>query len=301
MPLQLTHRDEQTLLALLKLPLTSRQLFRLSETFTESFPSERVTRRRLQRLTEEGMLRRFYFAFPSNGRNPAYWRLTRKSHRLLGEILGERLSPKRSLLSAIGVSLHFHSHRVSEVVVKLLTDAHREGIDLVDLQIETAIGSADSEILVPDATLTFRSENRSFTFFLELDTASERVSTMQRLPSSIQKKLEFYERYRRSGKTTFRVLFVTTSSKRRALNILRFGAGLTDNFSALTIYAAFCPDLLKVGNAVTTKRFLNHRLEPIALTRKPRFCKIPPRLPMSGRIMAQLSAKESKFPHRASL
>ncbi|MEL7496556.1 MAG: replication-relaxation family protein [Planctomycetota bacterium] len=292
MPLQLTHRDEQTLLALLKLPLTSQQLFRLSSTFSQSFPSERVTRRRLQRLTEEGMLRRFYFAFPSNGRNPAYWRLTRKSYHLLGEIMGELPSPKRSLFSTIGVSLHFHTHRVSEVVVKLLVDAHQAGIETEDVQIESAIGSVETEMIVPDATLTLQCEGRRFRFYIELDTASERIATLQRIPSSIQKKLELYERHRRSSRSQFRVLFVTTSSKRRAMNILRFGAGLTNNFSAQSIYAAFCDDLLQPGNAVTIKRFLNHRLELTNLVRTPRFCRLNLRLPVSDRIMAELNAKE---------
>ena len=293
MPIQLTHRDEQTLLALQKLPLTSQQLFELSETFSNSFPSERVLRRRMQRLGEEGMVRRFYYAFPTNGRSPAYWRLTRASFRLLNGMTGQDPLPRRSFFSPMGVSLHFHTHSVAQVVVRLLVDAHRNGIEVEDLEIENGLEIGDGEKIVPDVTLTLRcSEGKQYLFFLELDTGSERVRTLQKLPSSIQKKLEFYERYRRMNRKAFRVLFVTTSSKQRALNILRFGAGLTNNYSAQSIYASFLPDLLSSNDSVTDHAFINHRLEVTHLIRKPRFCQLAPIVKGRDRIIAQLSQRE---------
>ncbi|MEM7474701.1 MAG: replication-relaxation family protein [Planctomycetota bacterium] len=293
MPLQLTHRDEQTLLALLKLPLTSQQVFSLSRTFTDPFPSERVTRRRLQRLAEERMIRRFYFAFPRSGRNPAYWRLTRRSYHLIGSLTGELPLPKRSLFAAIGVSLHFHAYSVSQAVVKILIDAQRNGIEIEDLKVETAIDLGGEEQLVPDATVELCcSERRLYRFHLEIDTASERVATRQRLPSSIQKKLESYERYRRIAREPFRVLFLTTSSKRRAINILQFAATLTGNFSARTIYATYLPEVLACPDAVTADVFLNHKLGPQKLARKPRFCRLGISTLSRDRIMADLNAKE---------
>ena len=293
MAIQLTHRDEQSLLTLQKLPLTSQQLFRLSETFTSPFPSERVLRRRMQRLAEDGMVRRFFYAFPTNGRNPSYWRLTRASFRLMNGLAGNEALPRRSFFSSMGVSLHFHTHSVAQVVVQLLIDAHRNGIEIENLQIESSLALVGTEQIIPDATVEFRcSEGRQYRFFLELDTASERVATMQRLPSSIQKKLEFYERYRRSNNGSFRVLFVTTSSKQRAINILRFGAGLINNHSAQSVYASFLPELLASSDSVTERNFLNHRLEPIQLVRKPRFCQLGPIIAGRDRIIAQLSQKE---------
>ena len=293
MPIQLTHRDEQTLLALQKLPLTGKQLFQLSETFPVPFSSERVLRRRMQRLAEEGMARRFFYAFPTNGRNPAYWRLTRASFRLLNGLTGQDPLPRKSFFSPMGVRLHFHNHAVAQVVVRLLVDAHRNSIEIEDLQIETSLAVMDGEQIVPDATLVLRtSEGKHFRFYLELDTGSARVSTLQKLPTSIQKKLEFYERYRRSNNDSFRVLFVTTSSKQRALNILRFGAGLINNYSSQSIYASFFPELLAAKDSVTERAFLNHRLEPIQLVRKPRFCQLGPVVAGRDRIIAQLSQKE---------
>jgi len=293
MPIQLTHRDEQTLLALQKLPLTSQQLFELSETFSNSFPSERVLRRRMQRLGEEGMVRRFFYAFPANGRNPAYWRLTRTSFRLLNGLTGQDPLPRRSFFSPMGVSLHFHTHSVAQVVVRLLVDAYRNGTGVEDLQVEAGLAIGEGEQIVPDVTLTLRcGEGKQYLFFLELDTASERVSTLQRLPSSIQKKLEFYERYRRLSREAFRVLFITTSSKQRALNILRFGAGLTNNYSAQSIYASFLPDLLSSNDSVTDHAFINHRLEATQLIRKPRFCQLGATDSRRDRIIAKLSQRE---------
>ena len=88
------------------------------------------------------------------------------------------------------------------------------------------------------------------------------------------------------------MLFVTTSSKRRALNILRFGAGLTNNFSAQMIYAAHLPEVLSSEDSITKMAFYNHCLEPIQLVRKPRYCQLGnPDVEKSG-VIAQLSQKE---------
>jgi len=293
MAIQLTHRDEQSLFALQKLPLTSLQLFRLSQTFANPFPSERVLRRRMQRLAEEGMVRRFFYAFPKNGRNPAYWRLTRASFRLLNGLTGQDPLPRRSFFLPMGVSLHFHTHSVAEVAVKLLVDAYRNGIEVEDLKVESGLDLGDGTQITPDASLVLRcSEGKRYSFHLELDTASERVATMQRLPSSIQKKLEFYERYRRSNNESFRVLFVTTSSKQRALNILRFGAKLTNNFSAQSTYGSYFPELLTSMDSVTEPQFLNHRLEPTQLVRKPRIFRLGQTIVGCDRIITQLNQNE---------
>ena len=293
MAYQLTHRDEQTLFALQKLPLTSQQLFRLSQTFSEPFPSERVLRRRMKRLEEEEIVRRFYYAFPSDGRNPAYWRLTRQSYRLINGLTGEDPLPRRSFFAPMGVSLHFHTHRVSEVVVEMLTKAHENGITVEELSIEKSLALHAGEWITPDASLTLLTqEGRSYRFFCEIDTASERVATKQRLPSSIQKKLEFYERYRLSNPDPFRVLFVCTSSKQRALNILHFGAGLTNNHSAQSIYAAFLPDVLASNDCLTQGVFFNHRLEPTKLVSTRNHQRQVSFSSRTKRIMAELNEKE---------
>ena len=151
MAFQLTHRDEQTLFALQKLPLTSQQLFKLSQTFSQPFPSERVLRRRMRRLEEEEIVRRFYFAFPSDGRNPAYWRLTRQSYRLINELTGEDPLPRKSFFSPMGVSLHFHTHRVAEVVVEMLVKANENGIEINEFSIEKSLAIHAGEWITPDA------------------------------------------------------------------------------------------------------------------------------------------------------
>jgi hypothetical protein len=91
---------------------------------------------------------------------------------------------------------------------------------------------------------------------------------------------------------SFRVLFVCTSSKQRALNILNFGAGLTNNHSAQSIYAAHLPDVLDSEDCLTDGVFHNHRLEPTRLvaTRKPKRASSP--LSRKERIIAELNEKE---------
>ena len=292
MSIQLTYRDQQALLALQKLPLTSQQLFRLSQTFSHSFPSERVLRRRMRRLEEEEIVRRYYYAFPSAGRNPAYWRLTRQSYRLINGLTGEDPLPRKSFFAPMGVSLHFHTHCVSEVLVEMLIQAHQHGIEIVELSVESSLELNNGDYITPDATIELQLQNgRRNRFLLEIDTASERVATKQRLPSSIQKKLEYYERYRLTNPDPFRVLFVTTSSKQRASNILRFGAGLTNNRAAHRVYAAFMPELVNSKDCLTDQVFANHQLQPISLINLSSVGQ-DAIMPNCDRIMAHLSQKE---------
>lgn len=294
MSFQLTHRDEQTLFALQKLPLTSQQLLRLSQTFSHAFPSERVLRRRMKRLEEEGILRKFYYAFPSAGRNPAYWRLTRRSYRLINKLTGEDKLPRRSFFAPMGVSLHFHTHRVAEAVVKILVDAYENEIRVDEFSVETNLSWHGGEWITPDASLTLLTpEGRRYRFHLELDSGSERVETKQRLPSSITKKLRLYEQYRLTHPTPFRVLFVTTSSKQRALNILNFGAGLTNNISAQSIYAVYLPDLLASENCLHERIFSNHLLNRVSLI-APAKEQLEPKSPIGKGIVAHLCQKEFK-------
>ncbi len=293
MPVQLTNRDHELLQVLQQLPLTNDQLFQLSQTFADSFPSERVLRRRMQRLAEEGMVRRFFFAFPSNGRNPAYWRLTRTACRVINEIPTGAPLPKRSVFSAIGVSLHFHTHRLNEVLVSILVAAAKGGIEIEHFEYETQLKLDDQNYIKPDATLHLRSvDGRRYIFFAELDTASERIATKQRLPSSIQKKLEQYERFRRQSSDQFRVLFVTTSSRQRAVNILRFSDAVAGNRAAECIYATYFPALMACKSSLLDPVFANHKLNAVPLVRKARSCRIKPILKQDERVYAHLSRKE---------
>ena len=242
-------------------------------------------------------MRRFHYAFPSEGRNPAYWRLTRRSYRLINGLSGCDPLPRRSFFSPMGVSLHFHSHHLADVVVKLLIQAQLNGLEVAELSVETSLLLDDEHWLVPDATLSlFAPDGRQYRFFIELDTASERVSTQQRIPSSIQKKLFFYERYRQSNTNPFRVLFVTTSSKQRALNILRFGSKLTNNRAAQSVYTAHFPDVMNADDCLQQKVFRNFRLEAIPLVVPIQRCRINTAVPGTERIVAQLSQKEYRPP-----
>jgi hypothetical protein len=247
----------------------------------------------MQRLAEEGMVRRFFFAFPSNGRNPAYWRLSRSAYRVINESLPSDPLPKRSLFSAIGVSLHFHTHRLSEVLVSILIAAAKEGIAIDNFEYETQLEVDSQTHIQPDATLHLCSaDGRRYVFFIELDTASERIATKQRLPSSIQKKLEQYERYRRQSAGQFRVLFVTTSSRQRAVNILQFSDAVAGNRAAECIYATYFPALMACSSSLLDPVFANHKLNAVSLVRKARSCRINPFMESGERVFAQLSRKE---------
>ena len=132
--------------------------------------------------------------------------------------------------------------------------------------VEQVLAINDEQFVIPDATLELQSNRgKTYRFFVELDTGSERVDTDQVIPSSVKKKLEFYERYRLVHGNSFRVLFVTTSSNQRADNILSFSNTMTNNRAAQMVYAAFFGDLQNQSDWIAESVFQNHRLEPVTL------------------------------------
>src|SRR5438128_444078 len=78
----LTPRDLDLLQALDHVPMTARQLLKLSETFALPFTNERKVRGRLQLLTESGRVRRWPLAIAGRG-IPNYYTLTLHGYRLL--------------------------------------------------------------------------------------------------------------------------------------------------------------------------------------------------------------------------
>lgn len=289
----LTNRDLELFSYLLHLPLTANQAYRLSQTFTEPFQSERVVFRRLSKLASAGYLRRYYFAFPASGRNPAYWRLTSLAINHLN-VTKDGTAIKKSRRTSIGVSLHFHSHHVSEVAIQLLLSAKQNGIRVDSFEVEKAIQFNESgEVIVPDISLLLTCpEGKVYCYFVELDTGSERVNTLQRLPSSIKKKLDFYERYRQSQNQTFRVLFVTTSSQQRATNILNFSHSLAQNKAAQLVCAADFESVIASQDILMEPVFQNQRLQTVALMKPARFCRLPSYAFYDGGVFGQLNRKE---------
>ena len=264
MNIQITNRDLDVFRSLEKLPFTTDQLLRFSQTFKQQFACQRILERRLKRLTEDGLLRRCYFAFPKQGRNPSYWRLTRKSHSLIHPTESKA---KRSQFLPIGVSLHFHSHNLNEFLLRLLLAASEGGLYTTRIDVEKSLEFDDQFSITPDAMIELAAKRRSFKFFVELDTATERVETDQRIPSSIQKKLETYERYRLTAGNSFRVLFVTTSSQQRAKNILQFANGVRSNPAGELVYATHLPSVLQCSNCLTEPVFQNHQGQPVSIVR----------------------------------
>ncbi len=265
MNIQITLRDLEIFRLLKKLPLTTDQMFRLSASFHQPFNCQRILQRRLKRLADNGLLKRYYFAFARQGRSPAYWRLTRSAFRLISSTSKE---PKRTMFSPIGVSLHFHSYHLNEFLICVLLAAFEKEVLVEEFNIECSLDVDAASSITPDATICFQTPNaRSYRFFVELDTASERMATNQRIPSSIQKKLEAYERYHQKVGNSFRVLFLTTSSESRANNILAFANGFRENPASELVYAAYLPNILSNSNCLFDKLFRNHRGSLVGLLR----------------------------------
>lgn len=264
---QVQDRDLELLGILEQLPLTTEQLLTASPLLSKPFNHIRVLRRRLNLLEKQGLLRPYRFAIPTSGRNPYYWRLTRVGYRLLHELTPSDPLPSRYRFTAIPVSLHKHTLHLNKVVVKFLLNAQQHGLSVSRFRIEKTISIPDDDrVIVPDAELELlSSDGRRYTYFIELDTGSERISTLQTIPASIQKKLEFYELYRRSGKQ-FRTVFVTTSSERRAVNILKFCEGMTHNDAAHRVYASFFKTFMDSTDCLFDDQvFMNHNLNRVPL------------------------------------
>ena len=229
--LQISHRDTEILQAVDRTPLTPNQLFKLSSTFERPFGSDQNLRRRLRQLVDANLLRSFPYAIATNGRSPAYYRLTPNGYRTIYGV--DSPMPKRRRFEALSDAHHHHSNALAELVVHFSCAASRNGGQIVNFTPENSVCiEAQPFRLFPDCTFQLVTPSKRYNFVVELDNGSERVRSKVDT-ESIERKIRGYDLHQSQWDATasdrYVVLFVTTRTRTRLDHMMSAAFELVSN------------------------------------------------------------------------
>lgn len=245
----LTARDLAVLGSLDRHPFTAGQLLRLSKSFERPFTQERLVRRRLQQLREQGIVRSFPFATVGPGGAPHYWKLTPIGFRWL---YGEEVSlPGRRLFEAVSPGHHHHTQSLGEFLVHTLTALQQHQIAISHFARENSLKlEAGGCTLYPDCVLQLQLPGgRTFHYCVELDNGTERVASRLDI-ESIERKLRGYDAHQSQFSATdphrYLVLFITTRSADRLRHILAQAASVMRNPNRTVFVGATLAEYLSV-------------------------------------------------------
>jgi Replication-relaxation len=263
LPALLTPRDTDILAALDRCPLTVRQLLALSETFARRFGSERRVRQRLQALVESGFARRWQFAAVGQG-TLNYYTLSPAGFRMLYGV--DEPLPHAATFRPVGIARLAHTQALADFLVYIAVAAHRVGLLLHGYCPENSVQlTAGTESLFPDGAFQLLTpERRAFSFFVEIDNATERLQSDRSL-DSWERKLRLYEAYQDGCPSRFRLLVVTTGTGERLSHILALAARLARNPARTLAYGITLDRFRAEPAALTSPCFLDHRIRPVTL------------------------------------
>lgn len=261
--MRLAPRDHDVLAALDRGPLTLEQLLKLSQTFPLPFTSYRRCHERLQQLTAAGWVRRSPYATASRG-VLHYYHLSRAGFAgLHGE---ETPLPTKRYCSPVGFAREPHTRALADFIVHTAVGAHRAGVTLSGFCRENTVRlRVGDESVFPDAAFQLvRAGSYAFSFFAELDNASEPVTSLQNA-DAWERKIRLYDALQDRCARRFRVLIVTTRRSDRLAHILDLAGRLVRNPHRSLFYGTNLPAYLDEAEPLTAPCFSDHRGRRIAL------------------------------------
>ena len=254
-------RDIEILTALDRTPLTPRQLCHLSQSFARPFHDEHNLRRRLRRLVDSDLIRSFPYALISEGRAPAYFKLTRQGYRTL---YGQDVRlPNRRYFEEVSHGHHHHTFALAESIVHLITSGSKNGVTLNSFARENSVQlKTNATALYPDCAFQITGlSSMQFNFCVELDNGTERVRTNQDV-ESLERKMRGYDAHQSQfdadDPRRYLVLLITTRSKIRLQHMLDAAAAVMKN-PQRTVFLGCDLSTLLAGNPFHDAVFRDHR------------------------------------------
>jgi len=255
-----TSRDIDLLTSLVMAPLTTAQLLKLSQTFASGpFQSPRTVLDRLQRLVAGGFVRRFPLAIaPAHGGGVAhYFKVTPSGLRL---IYGENARPPtKQFFAPVAVARHFHTHCLSEFLVTTAVAAHKRGFRMHDIHPEnTLVLDINGERLLPDSRFDLLDDASRFRFLIEQDCSTETIRSTKH-DDTIHRKLRLHDAHQDQTGERHRVVFVSSRSRERLVNILDAAATVVRYPERTLFLGVYLPDYVNALDPVGEPLFLDHR------------------------------------------
>ncbi len=256
-------RDQDLLVALERSPLTVRQLLKLSVTFCYPFTTERRVQERLQALCKAGWLRCFPYSTAGRGAL-SYYTLSPLGYRLLHG--PEAKLPTKNFCSPVGIARQHHTFCLAEFIVHTAVGAHAAKVALSGFYRENTVQlTVGEDRLWPDCAFQLITPlGGEFSFFVELDNSSERISTTGH-SDSWERKILLYDALQARYAKRFRVLVIATKSAARVRHILEAAARLMQNPHRSLFYGITLDDYLGCDHPLHESFFRNHLGWKVAL------------------------------------
>lgn len=208
----------------------------------------------MQEHAAAGWARVFTYATTTAGKLN-YYKLTPDGYRLLKGPTATL--PKSSFFQEVSPALQRHTRHLAEVLVQTMLHAKRLGIQIFDQRGENQLPLTLGErVLKPDHSFRLATRDGTFTYYDEIDEATEPItSTKQR--ESLEAKIRFHEDYQNATGERYRVrVFFAKASPRMAqfLNLARKYAKLQRRI----FYAVLLENYLDHGSPLTAPLFTDH-------------------------------------------
>jgi hypothetical protein len=280
-----TARDQQIHEALALTALDTQQLLRVSGTFDQPFTTDRKLRERMQQHTAAGWVRIFTYATTTAGKLN-YYKLTAEGYRLLRG--RDETLPKNSFFHEVSPSLQRHTRHLADVIVQTKLHAKRMGIRILDQRGENQLPlTLGDRTLKPDHSFRLLSRDGAYTYYDELDEATEPIaSTKQR--ESLEAKIRFHEDYQNATGERYRVRMIFAKTSVRMVQFLSLARKHAARQRSI-FYAVFLADYLKHGSPLTSPMFVDHfnRLHSMVPSSASRY---QSRLPTFAEVLAEPAA-----------
>jgi len=257
-----TSREGELALFLYRTPATAQQIFAVSQTWAQPFASLNVTYRRLRDLIQAGWVFRSPLAIASQVAARDYYQLTLDGYRLWrGD--PKLPPPTKRFFTPTADALHQHLFAKAQFLTHLTVVAYARGFrienDKPENTFEIRVGE---QSIRPDHYLELVGPyGRRFRRFFEFDRSTESQVSGSRLQNTWRQKNLVYDAYQNQlGRLArFRVVPVTTESRRRLENILQCFTEQSSNPNRQLYVGVYLEDFLAEDDALCHPIFANQR------------------------------------------
>lgn len=249
-----TDRDRAIHAALRLAPLDARQLLKFSETFDRPFTTDRKVRERMQEHQAAGWTTTRVYATAGVGLLN-YYQLAPAGHRLLAGPASAL--PQRSFFRPVAPALQRHTRDLADVIVHTAVHARRLGCPLADqLGDRQCMLTLGERAQRPDHAFRIVTREGAFTFYDELDEATEPIAS-QRQRESLEGKIRFHEDYQNATGARYRVRFLFARPGSRLQEFLRLARQYATRQRTI-FYAVPLQEYLCHEAPLTSPLFLDH-------------------------------------------
>jgi hypothetical protein len=145
---------------------------------------------------------------------------------------------------------------LADVIVQTTLHAKRLGLRILDQRGENQLPlTLGDRVLKPDHSFRLVTRDGTYTYYDELDEATEPISSARR--ESLEARIRFHEDYQNATGERYRVRMIFAKTSARMVQFLSLARKHATRQRSI-FYAVFLDDYLKHGSPLTSPMFLDH-------------------------------------------